>query len=187
MDDHRRTRHPLRRVLDAIYDASGLLAGLFVLSIFLVMLGTSLMRLIGLRTGGFEEIIAWLTAAAAFTGLASTFKHGDFVRVELLLVRLPARARRVVELLALAIGTVFLGYTAWSTCAYVLDSYRFGDMAGGLIAIPIWIPQMSFIVGTLLLFVALLDEFLRVALGSRPTYVVAVEERHARGDFTEDV
>ena len=177
----------VRRVLDGIYDASGVLAGLFVLSIFLVMLGTSVMRLVGLRTGGFEEIIAWLTAAAAFTGLASTFKHGDFVRVELLLTRLPVPLRRAGELLALGIGTVFLGYMAWSTCAYVLDSYRFGDMAGGLIAIPIWIPQLSFIVGTILLFTAMLDEFIRVLCGSRPSYVVAVEQRHARGDFTEDV
>jgi len=46
---------------------------------------------------------------------------------------------------------------------------------------------MSFVVGTILLFVAFLDEFIRVARGSRPTYVLAVEERHARGDFTEDV
>jgi TRAP-type C4-dicarboxylate transport system permease small subunit len=177
----------LRRALDRIYDASGVLAGVFVLSIFLVMLGTSLMRLVGLRTGGFEEIIAWLTAAAAFTGLAHTFKRGDFVRVELLLTRLPERLRRGAELLALGIATVFLGYMAWSTCAYVLDSYRFGDMAGGLIAIPIWIPQLSFIVGSVLLFTAMLDEFVCVLRGSRPSYVVAVEQRHSRGDFTEDV
>ena len=182
-----RNKHVLRRILDAIYDVSGVVAGLCVLAIFLVMLGTSVMRLVGLRTGGFEEIIAWLTAAAAFSGLASTFKHGDFVRVELLLARLPVGARRMFEIISLGIATLFLGYTAWSTTAYVHDSFRFGDMAGGLIAIPIWIPQMSFVVGTILLFVAFLDEYIRVARGSRPTYVLAVEERHARGDFTEDV
>jgi hypothetical protein len=27
----------------------------------------------------------------------------------------------------------------------------------------------------------------RVLKGGRPTYEVAIEERHARGDFTEDV
>jgi TRAP-type C4-dicarboxylate transport system permease small subunit len=121
-----RNKHALRRILDSIYDVSGVLAGLFVLSIFLVMLGTSVMRLVGLRTGGFEEIIAWLTAAAAFSGLASTFKHGDFVRVELLITRLPVGARHAFELLALGIATLFLGYTAWSTTAYVHDSFRSG-------------------------------------------------------------
>jgi len=176
-----------RHLLERAYAASGAFSALCVLAIFLVMLGTSAMRVIGLPTGGFEEIIAWLTAAAAFTGLAHTFKHGDFVRVELVLTRLSPRARRIAESFALAIATIFVGYTTWSACAYVLDSYRFGDMAGGLIAIPIWIPQASFIAGSVLLFVALLDEFVIVARGSRPTYVVAVEQRHARGDFTEDV
>ncbi|MGE3924867.1 MAG: TRAP transporter small permease subunit, partial [Lautropia sp.] len=168
----------MRRLLNLVYDLSGALAALFVLAIFLVMLGTSVMRVIGLRTGGFEEIIAWLTAAAAFTGLAHTFKHGDFVRVELLLTRLPAALRRWFELVVLAVGTGFLGYMTWSTFAYVRDSYRFGDMAGGQIAIPIWIPQLSFVIGSALLFVAMLDELLRVAAGARPVYVTAIEERH---------
>jgi len=35
--------------------------------------------------------------------------------------------------------------------------------------------------------VAMMDEFICVLMGRRPTYVTAVEERHARGDFTEDI
>jgi hypothetical protein len=46
---------------------------------------------------------------------------------------------------------------------------------------------MSFVVGALLFFVAVVDELLRVLTGSRPTYVTAAEERHARGDFSEDL
>ena len=60
-------------------------------------------------------------------------------------------------------------------------------MANGLIVIPLWVPQMSFVVGALLFFVAVIDELLRVLTGSRPTYVTAAEERHARGDFSEDL
>ena len=71
--------------------------------------------------------------------------------------------------------------------AYVSDSMRFGDMAGGMIAIPIWIPQSSFVVGTILLSVAFVDELVRVIRGKTPSYVAAVEERHARGDFSEDM
>lgn len=177
----------MRRLLDLVYDAAGYLAAFFVFSILLVMLGTSILRTIGIGTGGFEEIVGWLTAAAAFTGLAHTFKHGDFVRVELLLTRLPRAARRMVEIAALAIATVFVVYTAWSTISYVHDSFRFGDMAGGLIAIPIWIPQSSFVVGTVLLSIAFIDELVRTIRGRTPSYVAAVEERHARGDFSEDV
>jgi len=35
--------------------------------------------------------------------------------------------------------------------------------------------------------VALLDELVRVVRGRVPTYVEAVEQRHAAGDFSSDV
>jgi len=177
----------VRRLLDLVYDAAGYLAAFFVFAIFIVMLGTSALRSVGIPTGGFEEIVGWLTAAAAFTGLAHTFKHGDLVRVELLIGRLPPASRRAFEIVALAVATLFVLYMTWSTIAYVSDSMRFGDMAGGMIAIPIWIPQSSFVVGTILLSVAFVDELVRVIRGKTPSYVAAVEERHARGDFSEDM
>jgi hypothetical protein len=60
-------------------------------------------------------------------------------------------------------------------------------MANGLIAVPLWIPQTSFVVGALLFFIAVVDELVLVLRGERPTYVTAAEERHARGDFSEDL
>ena len=45
----------------------------------------------------------------------------------------------------------------------------------------------SFALGSILLFIAVLDEFIIVLRGGRPSYVVAVEERHAHGDFSSDV
>jgi hypothetical protein len=60
-------------------------------------------------------------------------------------------------------------------------------MANGLIVVPLWIPQMSFVAGALLFFLAVVDELLLVLTGRRPTYVTAAEERHARGDFSEDL
>ena len=60
-------------------------------------------------------------------------------------------------------------------------------MSNGLLVVPMWIPQLSFLLGAALLFIAMIDEWVIVFGGSRPTYVRAVEERHARGDFSEDV
>ena len=86
----------MRRFLDRLYDAAGVLAGLCVLAIFVVMIGAAVMRQLGLRTGGTDDIVAWLCAAAGFLAMAHTFRHGDFVRVVLLLDRLPpARAARL--------------------------------------------------------------------------------------------
>jgi hypothetical protein len=52
---------------------------------------------------------------------------------------------------------------------------------------PLWIPQLSFALGSILLLVAVLDEFVTVLRGGRPGYVVAVEQRHAAGDYSADV
>ena len=177
----------MRRALDLIYDAAGYLAAFFVFAIFAVMIGQTVMRELGMRTGGTDDIVAWFCAASAFLAMAHTFRWGDFVRVTLLLDNLGSRARHVFEVCSLAVAAVFVGYLGFSTCRFVYESWQFNDMANGLIAIPMWIPQMSFVVGALLLFVAVVDELVLVLRGHRPTYVSAMEERHARGDFSEDV
>jgi TRAP-type C4-dicarboxylate transport system permease small subunit len=69
----------------------------------------------------------------------------------------------------------------------VHESWAFNDVASGQLALPIWIPQTSFAVGSVLLFVAVLDELVRVLRGRLPTYVEAVAQRHAAGDFSSDV
>ena len=177
----------MRGLLNRVYDAAGYLAGFFVFAIFAVMLAAAVMRELGLRTGGTDDLVSWMTAAAAFLGLAHTFKHGDFVRVGLLLESMRPPVRRAFELGSLAIAAGFTGYLAAEVALYVFNSWRYHEMSNGLLVVPLWIPQLSFLLGSLLLFVAVVDELVQVLRGRIPTYVRAVEERHARGDFSEDV
>jgi TRAP-type C4-dicarboxylate transport system permease small subunit len=177
----------MRRFLDRLYNAAGYLAAFFILAIFLSMLATTSMRELGLRTGGWEDVVSWLTAAAAFLGLAHTFRYGDMVRVELMLSKMSPGLRRIFEISRLAVGSVFVAYLAYSATAYVYQSWLNKEVAGGMIALPIWIPQASFVFGSWLLFIAMVDELVNVVRGDIPVYVRAAQERHARGDFSEDV
>lgn len=177
----------MRRFLDRLYLAAGGLAASFIALIALLMVGQSVLREFGVRTGAVNDVVAWFCAAAAFFGMAHAFKHGDFVRVTLLLEKLPPPQRRVLEITSLLIGTVSVAYLAWWANKFTYDSYLFNEMAQGLLPIPIWIPQSSFALGSLLLFVAVVDELIIVLRGGKPTYVVAVDERHAKGDFSSDV
>lgn len=177
----------MRKGLDFLYDAAGYLAAFFVFAIFAVMIISTAMREFGMRTGGTDDLVAWFCAAGSFLAMAHTFRRGDFVRVELLLGRLGEAARRRFEILSLAAAAAFVGFLAFWSGRFVYESWKFNDMANGLIVVPLWIPQLSFVIGAGLLFVAVLDEFVTVARGGKPGYVIAVEERHARGDFTEDV
>lgn len=177
----------MRKFLDFLYLVAGGIAALCVLSICILMIGQSVLREFGFRTGAVNDIVAWLCAGAAFMAMAHAFKHGDFVRVTLLIEKLDARTRQRFELFSLALASVAVGYMACWATLFTYESWEFKDMAGGLLPIPMWIPQLSFLVGAWLFFIAVVDELVIVARGGRPTYVVAVEQRHAQGDFSSDV
>lgn len=177
----------MRRALNHVFAAAGALAGGCVAAVFVMMIFASLGRMAGWRVGGVNDIVSWLTAAAAFLAMAHAFKHGDFVRVTLLLDSLGARSRRGLETGALLVAALAIGYLAFWAARFTWESRQFGDMAGGMVAIPIWIPQLTFVIGALLFWLAVLDELWLVLRGEQPTYVRLVEERHARGDFSEDI
>jgi TRAP-type C4-dicarboxylate transport system permease small subunit len=177
----------LRRMLDALYLGAGALGAAAVFTIALLMVAQTVARASGYATGAANDIVAWLAAAAAFLTMAHAFKHGDFVRVSALIERLPPAPRRVFEIGGLALALVCNGYLAWWACAFTFESWRFNDIAQGLLPLPMWIPQSSFALGSLLLLLAIADELVLVMCGHEPTYVRLAAERHAQGDFSSDI
>ncbi|MDI9330271.1 MAG: TRAP transporter small permease [Alphaproteobacteria bacterium] len=177
----------MRRWLDGLYALGGQLAALCVLAILILMITASVGRSLDWRVGWVNDVVAWLCGAAAFMGMAYSFRNGDFVRVTLVLEIVPARVRRWLEFFSLSVATVAIVYLGYWVVRFTLESYEFNDIAGNLVAIPVWIPQMSFVFGALLFVVAVLDECVQVLLGRKPSYVTRVEERHARGDFSEEL
>jgi TRAP-type C4-dicarboxylate transport system permease small subunit len=175
----------LRRFLDRLYAAAGSAAAVCLAAIAVVMLAQAGMRELGMLFRGADDIVAWLCAATAFLALGHTFRRGELVRIGLLVDHLPPRARRPLALSALAVTVVFAGYMAYAVMRFVYESWKFNEVAQGLIQIPIWIPQMSFALGAAILFVAVLDEFVVLARGGKPAYEAAEEERRARKDFSE--
>ena len=177
----------LRRALDGLYTLGGTLAALCVLAIFVLMIGASIGRNLDWRVSWVNDVVAWLCAASAFLGMAYSFRNGDFVRVTLLLEAVPARTRRWFEIMSLAVATVAIGYLGFWAARFTYESWDFNDIAGNMVPIPLWIPQMSFVVGAAILVLAVLDECVTVLRGHKPGYVARVEERHARGDFSEEL
>ena len=177
----------MRRWLDRLYYAAGAIGACFVLMVGVLMIGQSVLREFGVRTGAVNDVVAWCCAAASFFAMAHAFKHGDFVRVTLLLEHVSAPVRRLLELVSLVIGSISVGYLTWWACCFTYESGVFEELSQGLLPIPMWIPQSSFALGAILLLIAVVDELILVIRGRRPTYVTAVEERHAKGDFSSDV
>jgi TRAP-type C4-dicarboxylate transport system permease small subunit len=177
----------MRKFLNGLYFGAGCLAALCILMICVLMIGQSILREFGVRTGATNDVVAWLCAAAAFLAMAHAFKNGDFVRVTLLLDRTGPRTRRALEVVSLSVATACLAYLVYWATAFTWESWKFNDLAVGLLPMPLWIPQTTFVVGSWLFFIAVVDELVLVLRGHRPTYVMAVEERHAHGDFSADL
>ena len=177
----------MRRFLDRLYDGAGALGGLCIFLIFLLMIWAGVGRQMNWRVSGINDIVAWLCAAGSFFAMAHAFRHGDFVRVTLLMEKLSPGMRRALEGVCLSIGVVCVAYLTWWATSFTWESYEFKEMATGLVVIPIWIPQSTFAIGCWLLLVALIDELIGVLRGHTPSYQRAVEERHAAGDFSSDI
>jgi TRAP-type C4-dicarboxylate transport system permease small subunit len=159
-----------RLYLDRLYLFAGYAAGGFLVVIFAIMMVMSLGREFGLNIPAGDDFASWCMAAMAFLGLAHTFKRGEMIRVGLLLERLSGRTKQVAELLALSVATAFVLYFAWYAVQMTYDSYRFNDMAQGVLAIPLWIPQLGYSGGLVILAIALIDEWIHVAGGNKPRY-----------------
>lgn len=160
----------IRVCLDRLYLYAGYAAGGFMVLIFLLMMGLSLGREINVNIPAGDDIVSWCMVAMAFLGLAHTFKRGEMIRVGLLLERLHGRTRQAFELGALSVALAFVGYFAVNAVQMTWYSWRFNDMAQGVLAIPLWIPQLGYCGGLIILGIAVADEIVNVARGNRPSY-----------------
>jgi TRAP-type C4-dicarboxylate transport system permease small subunit len=160
----------LRKFLDGLYLFAGLAAGGFLIAIFALMMILSLGREVAFNIPAGDDFASWCMAAMSFLGLAHTFRSGDMIRVGLVLERLHGRAKWVAELLALGIGTIAILYFTYYIGRMTYDSWRFHDMSTGVLAVPLWIPQLSCFAGLAILSVALIDEVVHVAAGHAPRF-----------------
>ena len=92
----------VRRALDALYDAAGILAALFMVgTLAMVLLGIG-SRLLSWFVPGTDAYAGYCMAAAGFLALAHTFRRGEHIRVTLILEHVGAKgATRTRTLVAL--------------------------------------------------------------------------------------
>jgi TRAP-type C4-dicarboxylate transport system permease small subunit len=159
------------RPLDRLYLAAGYLAAFFMVATLAMVLAGVAGRLLRFHLRGSDAYAGYCMAAAGFLALAHTFRRGEHIRVTLVIERFGRAARKWSEALALAVATLFGGIFAWFSARLVWQSYTLNDISQGNDASPLWIPQLGMAVGTLVLFVALVDA-LQLHLRGKP-YVAA--------------
>ena len=182
----------MRKFLDGLYLASGRLAAFFIAAICTLVVAQVCLNLIdrisGMLTGtaigltipSYADFTGFFLAAASFLALAHTLRQGAHIRVTLFISHLPARFARPVEFWCVAVAAAISIYFSYYMAFLVWESYQFHDLSPGMIAVPLWIPQTSMLVGLIILSIALIDEFIGLIIGKSPSY--ATTEVEASGD-----
>src|SRR6187401_2988407 len=111
----------MRVWLDRLYLFAGYAAGLFLIAIFVLMMFLSAGRPVGFNIPAGDDFVSWCMAAMSFLGLAHTFRHGEMIRVGLLIDRIEGRARHWIEIGALVIGSFFTGFFAYYAVRMTYD------------------------------------------------------------------
>ena len=160
---------PLRRSLDALYRISGYIAACCMVAIALTIIAQICGRFVGIAIDSTESA-GFSLAGLTFFGLAYTFRQGEHIRVTLFLRLIRTPFRKYVELFTVGFCIIFIGYLTYWAFDFVYFSHKFGDISPGLLAIPFWIPRLAMALGSLVFLTALIDEFVSIVLGAKPSY-----------------
>ncbi len=156
-------RHPVRRVLDAIYDFSGYLAAASLFILLIIVVTQMIMRWSGSVFIGATDYAGYCMASASFFALAYALNHGAHIRVGLLLNHL-GRYRRFGEIWCFGIGSALAIYFMYYAYRGVYWSLKLNDVSQGQDATPLWIPQIPMALGTTILALTFVDHFYRIVV-----------------------
>ncbi len=157
----------MRKTLDALYNSAAALAALFMVLLLVMVLISILGRQFNFHLPGTDAYAGYLMAGSGFLALAHTLKRGEHIRVTLLLGALKGGWKKGLELWAFGATSVLACVIAFYSCRLVWQSRSFHDISTASDATPLWIPQLAMALGTVILAIAFIDEFLLELSGKR--------------------
>lgn len=134
------------------------------------------LRGLGIMIPSYATFSGYGLAFATFLALGPAIRNGAHIRVTLIQERLPRAVQRPLFVLIALAGTLVGVLMTWSLGGMAFESFEFGDMSSGLVAIPLWIPQSVLTFGCFTMTVAcadLLFEFMFFGRSSAFTETVA--------------
>lgn len=146
----------VRRGLDGLYDAAGMLAALCLVAMLGVIVAQMAARWFSVPFPGSSEYAGYLMAGSAFLAFAHALNRGAHIRVNLLLTALGPR-RRIGEIWCMAVGSVASAYIAFYAVKLVYWSRELNDISQGQDEMHLWLVQLPFAAGAVLLAVCFAD------------------------------
>lgn len=152
----------MRRFLDSLYNSAAVLAALFLVALLTMVLLTIVSRELQWGLRGLDGYAGYFMAASGFLALAQTFQKNEHIRVTFFLSMAKGRARAAIELWALAASSLLAILLAIFSVRLVMQSIQFNDISTAMDATPLWIPQLSMAVGTVIFAISVVDRLIQV-------------------------
>ena len=156
----------MRSLLNGLFNATGYLAGVFMIGTLLAVLSSIFGRIIpALELQGADAYAGYCMAASAFLALATTLRRGEHIRVTLIINHLSPSARRRLDVFCHFVALGVAGLLSWYSIRLVNQSLSFNDISAGLDATPLWIPQLGMAVGTTVFTLAFVMDLVDLLAG----------------------
>ncbi len=191
---------PFWRLLDGVYLASGIIAGVFMITILVLIVIGMVARWTSVAVPGTTEFAGYAMAATSFFALSHALTRGAHIRVSIIL-NANDFLKRWLDVFAVfgaaVIATYFARYAVkanffsemlndrtqgqdqipeWLVALFKLDFAGVAEGSTTLVYTPVWIPQLAMSIGTVLLAIALWDTLYRMLVtGVNPIVSEAVE------------
>jgi TRAP-type C4-dicarboxylate transport system permease small subunit len=163
----------LQKSLDALFKAGIVISAISMSGICLLIMAQIIGRWFGLIIPSSEDFSGYLLAASLFYALPYSYRHNSHIRVVFLLGRLNTGKRLWVERINLTLLLVLTSYCTYALAAFCLETYEFHEVSTGFVAVPLWIPQSSMVIGMALFLLAVLQDWLVIMLGREPSFLMA--------------
>lgn len=186
---------PVWAVLNRIYDFSGVIAAMFMVSILLIIVVQMLARWFEFKFPGSTDYAGYAMAATSFFALAHALNRGAHIRVSILL-NLNYHTKYWLNIFAMFVAALTATYFARYAIKTNIFSEMLNDRTQGLdqvperlltivkmlgsspsqwgemwaqsgtewVYTPLWLPQLSMSIGSVLLAIALWDNLTRMVI-----------------------
>lgn len=171
----------MRIVAPIFYKTLLFLACVSMVAAFATILLGIVARLAGWDIAGLDAYAGYSIAGALFLALPDTLRNGDHIRVTLVLQKLPARVRAWFEAWCLIAAIGLSLFMAFYACRMAWVSYITHDVSPGSDMTPLWLPQLTMVLGCIGFAVAFIDAGL-ARLASRPFFTVDANPEMARAE-----
>jgi TRAP-type C4-dicarboxylate transport system permease small subunit len=146
-------------------------AGRNVSSVFLLLMVILInTEVLGRYFFGFSTLIcdeysAYLFVGCTFLGFVYSFRQGHFLRVSILVDRLPAKIRSILHLIAAFLGFGISAVVTYEVAMLTLVSISFNSVSIQPSATPLWLPQTLMPLGMGALALLFLNEGIQTLSG----------------------